>query len=424
MIQELISTSSPRCLNGNAGFGIVAQTRGMAPNVCLVADSLSGYTHIAVPGSGRNPTVYLHALRRTGGATRHIVSRIADSGNDYSGRSNRIAHHLVIEEGYVRNLPGGPADLATQNIFRLNWNDNPGELPSRDLRFPDVPPKKCLHWEQITGDAGWGGIVAEHTEKGNPINIVFSPEQHKSEHLLALIGEALALLPLSVRWRVTFSTYYMKAQETSTDAIQIRCCLAGSEERQTSGTLVLDLRQRLGAAPVGIYVASARGAVKQPLETPPVVGQTHNVPSAVSVPVNLASGGLKPKKRGRIGLNYSGDVTFETTEEQGWWKRSWWIVAALALCILLIVGGILIYQALNSKSQSEEQSEALRPLIEEQHVAVTLELQDMKKKMEMLENEIAELKNEIKGSRRSLLEPFLQFGREIGQLYRSSGKVR
>ena len=267
MIQELISTSAPRCLDGNVGFGIVAQTQGMSPNVSQAANALSGYTHIAAPGSAANPVIYLHAARQTGGMLLHIVSRIADCGNDYSGRSNRIAHHWIIEESDVRSLPGGPCELTAQNIFRSQWTEKPAVLPPKNLSSTDVPPKKCTAWEQMTGDAGWGGIVAERAEKGDPISIIFSPE-HSGIHLRTLIGEALGLLPSSVRWRITFSTYSMKSHEAGGGKIQIKCFLAGSEEsqfaRQSPNTLVIDLWQRQEAAPAGKYVEWARGTVKPP----------------------------------------------------------------------------------------------------------------------------------------------------------------
>ncbi|MDR3199744.1 MAG: hypothetical protein LBU34_17905 [Planctomycetaceae bacterium] len=118
MIQEQISTSSPKCLDGNSGFGIVAQTSGMAPNVAREVSMLSGYTHQFAAGDSRNPVTFLHVVRRTGGTNRHIVSRVADCGNDYSGRTNRIAHHWIIEESDLSGLSCGPAAiLLLQNFF-------------------------------------------------------------------------------------------------------------------------------------------------------------------------------------------------------------------------------------------------------------------------------------------------------------------
>ena len=363
MIQELISTSVPRNLSGNPGFGIVAQTRGMPPNVGLAVDPLSGYTHIAAAGSGKNPVAYLHAIRRIGGTSLHIVSRVADCGNDYSGRTNRIAHHWIIEEGYVRNLLGGPADLAAQNIFCVNWNDKPTELPPKNLRFPDVAPEKCIHWERMTGDAGWGGIVAEHAEKGAPISIIFTPEQHSGDTLRSLIGEVLALLPALARWRVTFSTYYMRSQETSSDRIQIKCFLASSVEtqfaQQLPNTLLIDLRQRLTPPPAGKYVELARGAVKQP--TPPKEQPKVQVPGATTAPplaeqpyglqpqttISVPGvgvplpGGVVPKKR-RL-LNYvTGGGEDSSGNKNDYTTALLCGIALLILALLVIIATVIV----------------------------------------------------------------------------------
>ena len=350
MIQELISTSAPRCLNGNAGFGIVAQTRGMAANVSQAVNALSGYTHVAAPGSGKNPVVYLHAIRRTGGMLRHIVSRIADCGNDYSGRSNRIAHHWIIEEEDVRLLSGGPGVLHAQNTFHASWKGRYGELPPRKLIAADISMEKCTVWEQLTGDAGWGGIVAERAEKGDPISIIFTSE-HNSENLRTLLSEALALLPPQVRWNVTFSTYYMKSHESSGDKIQLKCFLAGSEEaafvRQSPNTLVIDLREQLPPAPAGKYVEQARGAIKSLPKT-----RRTQVPMAVPLPEQEMYGIQSPSdpdsspltstSTKKSLLDYRSSRDFSSTEEdETWWQKNMWYVVGLVICLLIVFAAIV-----------------------------------------------------------------------------------
>ncbi|MDR0705684.1 MAG: hypothetical protein LBF88_11935, partial [Planctomycetaceae bacterium] len=261
MIQEQISTSSPRCLDGNSGFGIIAQTSGMAPNVARDVSMLSGYTHQFAAGDNRNPIAFLHVVRRTGGTNRHIVSRVADCGNDYSGRTNRIAHHWIIEESDLSGLSCGPAAiLSLSEFFRTQWNEKPLELPrDRKLPNPVVSAQKCTAWEQILGDAGWGGVLAERAEKGDPVSLIFEPGMN----LLPLLAESLALLPPNIRWKLTFSTFFMKSQEPpGTNKVQIKCILAGSDEeafaRLTPNTFVLDLRSRPSTLPVGKYVEVAR----------------------------------------------------------------------------------------------------------------------------------------------------------------------
>ena len=264
MIQEQISTSSPRCLNGNAGFGVVAQTSGMAPHLARDAGALSGYSHLFSAGDAKNPVAFLHAIRRTGGVDRHILSRVADCGNDYTGRSNRIGHHWIVEEDDIRSLPGGPAAITSQhNLFCTAWKEKSLELPrGKQLPNPQVNAGICRTWQQRLGDAGWGGVVAERIEKGDPISIIFEPGMD----VLPLLAEVFTLLPPSVRWRTTFSTYYMKSQEPpNSPKIQIKCIVAGSDEmafaRLIPDTLLIDLRRLPKDQPSGKYVEFARTGV-------------------------------------------------------------------------------------------------------------------------------------------------------------------
>ncbi|MDR1484617.1 MAG: cell envelope integrity protein TolA [Planctomycetaceae bacterium] len=275
MIQEQISTSSPRCLDGNSGFGVVAQTSGMAPNVSREVSKLSGYTHFFSAGDVRNPVVFLHVIRRVGGMDHHIVSRVADCGNDYSGRTNRIAHHLIIEELDLQHLPCGPAAILSQaDLFLTQWKDKPRELSLRQsLPNPTIFVQKCFAWEQFCGDAGWGGVVAERIEVGDPVSVIFE----SGKNILPLIAEVFSLLPDKVRWRTTFSTFFMKSQEPpATNKIQVKCIAANSDEmmfaRLSPNTLVVDLRKKIIEPPVGKYVEIARfGTPKPSVATPFVV---------------------------------------------------------------------------------------------------------------------------------------------------------
>ncbi|MDR1925871.1 MAG: hypothetical protein LBQ66_16005 [Planctomycetaceae bacterium] len=274
MIQEQISTSSPRCLDGNVGFGVVAQTSGMASNLSREVNMLSGYSHIFDAGDVRNPVSFFHVMRRSGGIDRHVVSRVADCGNDYSGRTNRIAHHLIIDEIDCRQLSCGPAAVLLQaGLFRSQWNEPAQELPrGRVIQNPAVTIKKCVLWERYCGDAGWAGVVAERVERGDPISLIFEAETRAN--MLMLLGEAFAILTPEIRWRTTFSTLFMKSQEPpSQNKIQIKCILANSAEaafaKLTPNTLVLDLRQYQIEVPKGKYVEQARtGTHLIPIPTP------------------------------------------------------------------------------------------------------------------------------------------------------------
>lgn len=260
MIQEQISTSAPKCLDGNAGFGIVAQTSGMAPNIAQAVGMLSGYRHHFPAGNPRNPVAFLHTIRRIGGMNRHILSRVADCGNDYSGRTNRIAHHVIFEEPDLRSYPAGPTALAVQpDFFRMSWTGPPKELPpGKTLTQPEGMPRICTTWQHMYQDPGWAGVLAERAEKGDPVSLLFAPGMN----VLPLLDEAFALLEPEVRWRITFSTFFMKSQETASGKINVKCFLVGSEEaafaRMSPNTLLIDLTNPTTETPRGLYVDLAR----------------------------------------------------------------------------------------------------------------------------------------------------------------------
>jgi len=208
MIMELIHTSAPRGLKpGTRGFTTVAQTRGMPAWLSEALERMSGYRFAAGTSDTRpvrNPAVYRFARLDRGHESYFVLSRIAPCSADYSGRSNRIAHHLVLD---TRHRTGaGPAWLLRQeNLFRREWNEEPRVLdPLRRLPDADLRPGPCHAWRQAAGDAGWAGELLrrwlEHPEQ--PLYLRH-PEPWP---VLDLLVEATALLPPIVRWRLTFQT--------------------------------------------------------------------------------------------------------------------------------------------------------------------------------------------------------------------------
>jgi len=210
MSHELFYTSAPKGLRpGSRGFCTVASTEGLPAHLAEQIESLSAYRPIFPPLDARaklNPIVYSH-LRITGGSkTYHVLSRIGPAGLDYSQRSNKFAHHVILEPG---ELPaGGPAWLLAQPGFLEDQWDGEvrylaaGRIPPKG----DTAPSVCRHWRDLTGDAGWAGVLADAFEKDplRPIYLIFSP----GTDVLPLVVESLMLLPPPKRWLVTFSTYF------------------------------------------------------------------------------------------------------------------------------------------------------------------------------------------------------------------------
>ena len=261
MIQELIYTSAPFGLRpGAVGFTTVAKTPELPGELADRMEGLSRYRHRSVlrePNETQNPTAYSHQLVMLGHQSIHVLSRIADVGLDYTGRSNFLAHHLAIAS--AERLPqAGPAWLLQQRgIFLTHWDRDPGLLPP-DRLLPDGrnPGGRCLAWNEITGDSGWGGTLASATNPAEPVYIVFQPGQD----VLPLIAESVALLPASERWRATFSTYF--AGVVAGVQCQWRCVPSDSPEARAAiearRGLVLRLDQRMAGEPTGAFVEAAR----------------------------------------------------------------------------------------------------------------------------------------------------------------------
>src|SRR5262249_27468805 len=210
MSQELHYTSVPRGLKpGSRGFGAVGVTADLPDLLAERLESLSGYHAVYPPGdpsAALNPIVYAHVKLTVGGRVLDVVSRIGPAGLDYSGRPNKYAHHVVLDDD--DRPEGGPAWLLSQPGFlRSAWKGEPRILPvgppvPRGAR----PPGIAEAWGALTGDAGWAGVLAESylADLRRPVFLVFRPGMD----LLPLFVEAIALLPASRRWEVEFSTYF------------------------------------------------------------------------------------------------------------------------------------------------------------------------------------------------------------------------
>ena len=245
MAQELIYTSAERGLRpGTRGFCTVAYTQGMLPQTIQLLEALSAYKNLYAAHESMaesSPVALSHCRGNFLGRTASILSRVGPTHADHTNRSNKLAHHLLIQQ---RERPlGGPAWLASQpDIFCEDWAESPHVITEpRTLPAGDEENCRAETWERLTGDAGHAGLLASsfHANPEAITVLVFTPGMD----MLGLIREALRLLPVSERWNVTFSTYFTSLPAGATCAW--RCCVADSEElreaRRHPRTAVIDL---------------------------------------------------------------------------------------------------------------------------------------------------------------------------------------
>ncbi len=249
MIHELVFTSAPEGLKpGSQGFCTVAQSLGIPSNLALRLETFSAYRHLfqsPSPNAGNNPTMCMHLVVNLGGKRYHVLSRVADAGLDYTQRTNKIGHHFLFEDAECPDI--GPAALfSIPNLFLTAWKQKPGLLKARTA-FPalDVPPLSGA-WERLGNERGWANVLAETVLTEQPVNLLFEP----GTDVLPLFAEAIARLPVDLRWRATFSSYYNKLPPGV--ACQWKGIVHGTPEAATAAAgdaLVLDLSQPLGKAP-------------------------------------------------------------------------------------------------------------------------------------------------------------------------------
>ena len=263
MSQELLYTSAARGLKpGSRGFCTVLTTQGMAAPLTTALEGLSGYRPVypaGDPRADRNPIVYSHLKLQSSGRTVNVLSRIADFGLDYSQRANKLAHHVVLDRTEL--LSGGPANLLLMAGFmREEWSGEPTVIALKPVKRETDPPRGvCRAWQELTGDAGWAGVLAESFLQAPDrlVVLLFAPGQN----ILPLFNEAISLLPVERRWDVTFSTYFTGL--TTGTTCSWRAMIHDSKEAHESLRFVNALRvdltsESLGRATGGPLVEAAR----------------------------------------------------------------------------------------------------------------------------------------------------------------------
>jgi hypothetical protein len=243
MSWELYYTSAARGLNPHShGFCTVARTEGMPRPVVERLESLSNYEPVFSAGSGpaaeRQPVAWAHWRIPVGARTRSVLSRVAFVQSDISGRPGKFAHHLLLEPG--EHPPAGPAWTMLQpGVMEAAWTDEPMMLPPRPLSVDGGATAAG------PSGAGWPARLAQafRDDPEKPAYLIYEP----GLQLLPMLNEAIHLLPESLRWLVTFNTYF--AELPAGLSCSWRCVIAktpaASAARKSTGT-VIDLTHGAG----------------------------------------------------------------------------------------------------------------------------------------------------------------------------------
>ncbi len=319
MATELIITSVPKGLKpGSYGFCTAACTKDLNEPTSRALEVISGYRHLFSSEEGKaNPVAFSYLLYEFAGRQRRVLSRVADMGLDYSGRTNKIAHHLVLSEDEKAKCDAGPAALCAGGVFMERWpeDEQPHYLDARTVfcvESINLNAIKTGAWQKLTGDPGWAGVLAGTVLTRRPVVLIVRPEQD----VLTLFREALVLLKPEERWKATFSTYYTSLPANA--QCQWRALVDGAYDEKllrNQNALTLDLRNP-GAVP----------RIDETTLTPqekPLVDLARGVASArAEAPQSWEPLGLTPEEaprsrapgRGPSSFNPKDDVFFTDTD--------------------------------------------------------------------------------------------------------------
>jgi hypothetical protein len=216
MAQQLIYTSAARLLDaGRSGFGTVARSKTISPLLVSAIERVSQFSNIR--GTERSRVIFVHRRMVAGSNRFHILSRIADAGADYTGRTNHIAHHLIVtQEEMARATSVGitPADVLIQFPWLSRWEGNARFLtPEEDVNLATFQPLG-----RQSGRSGWAGMTGNPSHArllswdGAPRNGILLIPVHADP--LALLAEGLAEFG-SQSWSKAFTTSLETTDELS-----------------------------------------------------------------------------------------------------------------------------------------------------------------------------------------------------------------
>ncbi|GHT25499.1 hypothetical protein FACS18942_00540 [Planctomycetales bacterium] len=342
MTHELILTSVTKGLEDSRGFCAVACDKNIPASLVKRLYAISSYRYLFPPDSPdaqNNPVVYSHFIVHTLDTTWSILSRIAPTGWDFDHNPNHLTHHIALAEDerskegpvwllglagfhltewytppvrfntgrYIPSLTAPEPLNRRQQIAREHswFDDKKMRLRTSSLETPELLAKRrkenesqlfinspascpCPLWKEITGDAAWGGVLAETIRTGQHAAVIYNA----GTNILPLFAEALSLLPGEYLWRATFTTCFTGLPEHI--VCQWKGAVAGSKEAenlsQQSDILLIDLTKPIKAEPKGIYVDYARSGNDNLLPEPGIENDLDG-PDFDTKPFIIADGG-------------------------------------------------------------------------------------------------------------------------------------
>ena len=388
MPRELIYTAADEGIDGLRGCLCYAGASTDALSNKLLLQNLlaiNNYQELYKAGNPRahnNPIGFSHYRFNAGVRDCSVISRIGPAPL-YANRTNFIAHHVILDD--MDKAKAGPAWAIKNFKFRDQWSPQIGRFNAQRIAIGSLDPQVCNYWKSIVGDAGWAGWLAERAQSGKPITVLY-PTGYDP---LALIQEAIALLPEYQRWNITFSTYYTLGGRGPNCTLRFIPLdadnLATPFSDKTFHDGVLNLARRLGNAPTGALVNLARG--EKPKDKPIPLGSSF-IPSFDPIKSDIP--GLMSSKdqlRSKSELLIDPQTNFESFDNlklsgpDNTWKTIKFVAGIFGLLFLLVLPSLLTWLITTATNKSKFES------AKQANIANLEELNASNKKLEAEKNQ-------------------------------------
>lgn len=253
-MMELVYTSSSKGVDrGTQGYCTVFCSSSIPPMLKMNLENMSDYSWVYPPHHKdfeNNPVNYSFIKVKAADEWLRVISRIGLNGLDYSGRPNKIAHYICLEDDDLDECHGfSPAEIiCRQDTFVEHWGES-SAYTERDISelLADLSHSAGGYWEEVTGDAGWAAHFVHLYQASIDSQISVIYDSHVNP--LKLIAEASLLLSPEEQWDISFSTYFNGTSLNST--CNWRFILRGSKYHESlkSTKNLIDLNDFKGSAP-------------------------------------------------------------------------------------------------------------------------------------------------------------------------------
>lgn len=232
----MIFTSTPQGLEpGRTGFCTVARHRSLPSRLVRELERTSVYDF----NLGEGAKAQINSFRRfdLGSEQFYALTRIRDSGLDYTNRTNYIAHHLIFDGLEVAVSPS-PAEIFLQwdgwlDVWEgsARWFEDAEITDVSSCKMQGLSPAQS--WQHATNDGGNAAyLVAE--KAAHPILLEFEPGQE--DDLLLKFAESCALLSMPMEaWQFAFTTYLQETDDAKEFAWVGGCGQPSVERLKQSG---------------------------------------------------------------------------------------------------------------------------------------------------------------------------------------------